>query len=81
MTGRLCKSLQAKELQMSYRRGAKKCVEKILGEAKERRQCGIPPAEIHREMTKSYSVAGRGPTRPTWINDPDRERTMFWTAP
>ena len=81
MTGRQRKSLQAKELQMSYRRGAKKCVEKILGEAEERRQCGIPPAEIHKQMTKSYSVAGRGPTRPSWINDPDRERTDVLDSP
>ena len=35
MTGRQRKSLQAKELQMSYWSGAKKCVEKVLGEAEE----------------------------------------------
>ena len=46
ITGRQHISLQAKELQMSYRRGAKKCMEKILGEAEERRQCGISPAKM-----------------------------------
>ena len=59
---------------MSYRRGAKKCVEKILGDTQERRQCGIPPAAIHDQMTKSYSTAGRGPNKPAWIADPDREK-------
>ena len=81
MTGRQRKSLRAKELQMSYRRGAKKCVEKILGDAEERRQCGIPPEAIHRQMSKSYSAAGRGPDKPTWIQDPDREATGVLDSP
>ena len=35
MTGTQHKSLQAKELQMSYRRGAKQCIEKLLGDTQE----------------------------------------------
>ena len=81
MTGRQCKSFQAKELQMAYRRGAKRCVEKILGDVQERRQCGIPPKAIHEQMTKSYSTAGRGPDKPAWIADPDREKTDVLDAP
>ena len=60
---------------MSYRRGAKRCVEKILGDMQERRQCWILPNTIHDQMTKSYSTASKGPNKPVWIADPDREKT------
>ena len=60
---------------MSYQRGAKRYVEKILGDTQERHRCGILPEAIHDQMTKSYSTAGRGPNKPAWIADPDREKT------
>ena len=71
LTGRQSKALQAKELQMSYQKGAKRCVEKILGDTQKRRQCGIPPKAIHEHMTKTYSTAGRRPYKPAWIQGED----------
>ena len=81
MTERQRKSLQVKELQMSYRRGAKRCIEKLLGDTQERHQCGIPPSTIYEQMSKSYSRAGRGSDKPAWIEDPDREKTDVLEAP
>jgi len=69
------KALQAKELQMLYRRAAKKCVEKILGAAEDRKECKIPLPEIHTQMSENYSAAVRGPTKPSWVRDLEREQT------
>ena len=46
-----------------------------------RRQCGIPLRDIHKQMSKSYSEAGRGPDRPVWIEDPEREKTDVLETP
>ena len=81
MTGRQRKSLQAKEFQMSYCRGAKRCIEKLLGDMQERYQCGIPLSTIHEQMSKSYSRAGWGSDKPAWIDDPGREKTYVLEAP
>ena len=81
MTGTQRKSLQAKELQMSYRRGAKQCIEKLLGDTQERRQYGIPLSTIHEQMSKSYSRVGRGSDKPAWIDNPGREKTDVLEAP
>ena len=81
MTGRQHKSLQVKELQMSYRRGAKRCIEKPLGDTQERRQCGIPLSTIHEQMSKCYSRGARGSNKPAWIDDPGREKTDVLEAP
>ena len=32
-------------------------------------------------MTKSYSEAARGPNRPAWIDDPEREKTDVLETP
>jgi len=72
-SGRERKALQAKELQMLYRRAAKKCVEKILGTAEDRKECKIPLPDIHTQMSESYSAALKGPTKPSWVRDPERE--------
>jgi len=74
-SGRERKALQAKELQMLYRRAAKKCVEKILGATEDRKVCKIPLPDIHSQMSESYSTAVRGPTKPSWVRDPEREQT------
>ena len=81
LTGRQRKALQAKELQMEYRKNAKRCVEKILDDAQERRQCGIPLGDIHKQMSKNYSEATRGSDRPAWIDDPEREKTDVLDTP
>ena len=47
----------------------------------ERRQCGIPLGDIHKQMSKSYSEAARGSDRPAWINDPEREKTNVLEMP
>jgi len=60
---------------MLYRRAAKKCVEKILGATEDRKECKIPLPDIHSQMSESYSTAVRGPTKPSWVRDPDREQT------
>lgn len=66
---------------MSYRRGAKRCVEKLLGDTQERHQCSILLKAIHQQMSKSYSVAGRGVEKPAWIVDPEREKTDALDTP
>jgi len=73
LSGREHRALQAKELQMLYRRAAKKCVEKILGDSEERKQCQIPLPDIHTQMSESYLTTVRGTTKPSWVMDPERE--------
>ena len=60
---------------------SEECMEKILGDTQERRQCGIPLKAIHQEMSKSYSMASRGTDKPAWIEDPDREKTDVLDTP
>lgn len=78
MTGRQNKFLQHKGLQISYWRGAKKCMKKIL---QEKDQCGILLKTIHQQMNKSHSMVSRGAEKPTWIEDPGREKTDVLDTP
>ena len=44
-------------------------------------QCGIPLGDIHKQMSKSYSEVAKGPDRPAWIDDPEREKTDVLETP
>ena len=65
---------------MLYRKGAKACVEKVLG-VNEHRQCMIPLSNIHSKMLEGCMATTRGPTKPTWIEDPEREKTNVLRDP
>jgi len=60
---------------MLYRRAVKKCMEKILGAAEDRKECKIPLPDTHAQMSKSYLTTVRGPTKPSWVRDLEREQT------
>ena len=49
-------------------------MERILKDTQERRQCRITLKGMHKQMTKSYSMAVRGPNKPAWVTSPDREK-------
>ena len=66
---------------MLYRRGAKQCIQNLLGDTQEKRQCSIPLSIIHEQMNISYSRASRGYIKPAWIEDPGREKTDVLEAP
>ena len=81
MSGRERRAHQVKEQQMSYRRGAKACMEKVMGVKDEHCRCKLPLSNIHSKMLEGCMVTTKGPTMPTLIEDPEREKTNVLKDP
>lgn len=80
MTGRERWVAEAKKIQVEYRKGAKKCVEKLLQGEQQREKCEVPLKEIegYMVMVKEYSSRPIDGIRPTWIEETTDCKSMFW---